>query len=209
MSKIRLLAFLAFLCICIIPINASAAVLFNQTEAITVTRGFTSQNDNPDGAAPNQSTYIADDFVNAAPWQISSIFIPGAFWANTSFITVTYLTWAIYADNAGVPAGYPELGPAPYWTLTLPPADGQIDYSTGSDGNESNVTLNLSTPVTIPVPTAPATCWWLVFYPEASYGPAENATGWGRRASDDVTNTRVALKINPGGGWVDWGRTQS
>jgi hypothetical protein len=200
--------FLILLGMIVLPFCTSAAVLFDQPLSSTNVNPYTSQYDNPPGD-PNQSIYIADDFSNADTWDISTIVIPGALWAGTSLISTTSLHWAIYADSAGVPAGYPGGGAAPLWSISLAPTADKITLSdSGSD-----VTLNLL------AGTTPATAirltpnkYWLVFYPEASY----NVVGWGRQPSDVAiaVSDSVAKVINPGGGfswgaanpntWIDW-----
>ena len=153
---------------------------------------------------PDYSSFLADDFVNPNPWSISTIFVPGDGWNGFSTLfNATALTWQIYADNAGVPAGDPSGGGnPPVWTLTLPPTDPQVVISTGTPGGyPSNTTLNLAAPLTLP-----AGHWWLVFYPTLNFG----AYGQYGRQPADTTNGYVGQFINPGGGfgygtvWQDW-----
>ncbi len=156
------------------------------------------------GDYPAYSSFLADDFVNADPWAISTIFVPGEGWSGfTTLLNATALTWQIYADNgAGFPDGDPSGGGnPPVWTLTLPPNDPQVVITNGSGGMPSNTTLNLATPVVVPPGT-----WWLVFYPTMDFSVGGQ---YGRQPAD-TTNGYMGKFINPGGGfgygttWQDW-----
>jgi PKD repeat protein/N-acetylneuraminic acid mutarotase len=159
------------------------------------------------GDFPTFSSFLADDFVNADPWAISTIFIPGDGWNGfTTIMSATALTWQIYADSPitpGIPAGDPSGGgDAPVWTLTLTPDDPLVTVTTGTLGYPSNTTLNLAAPVVLPPGH-----WWLVFYPTGDFATFGQ---FGRQAAD-TTNGYTGQIINPGGGfgigtaWQDWG----
>jgi len=180
------------------PVNPNA-VLWDQPVSAANQAAYVDQ-DFPD--FPAFSSFLADDFVNSGPWTINTIFIPGDFWnLATTFMNATSLHWAIYADNAGVPAGYPTGGAPPLWSIALPPTDPQITYSTGTGGYPSNTTLNLTTPVVLPPGH-----YWLMFYPTMGFGAAGQ---YGRQPAD-TTNGYVGQLINPGGGfglgtsWQNW-----
>ncbi|HNS52822.1 MAG TPA: hypothetical protein PKO09_16780 [Anaerolineae bacterium] len=151
---------------------------------------------------PTYSSFLADDFVNGEPWDIDTIFVPGDGWNGfSSLLNATSLTWQIYADNGGVPAGDPSSGGA-VWSLTLAPADAQVTITNGSSGLPSNTLLSLATPVTVPAGT-----WWLVFYPTLNFG---NYGQHGRQPADTL-NGYYGQFINPGGAfgygtvWQAWG----
>ena len=152
---------------------------------------------------PAYSSYLADDFVNADPWNITRIFVPGNGWNGfTTLANAVSLVWAIYADSGGVPDGDPSGGGnPPVWTIALPPDDPQVALSNGTGGMPSNVTLNLAVPARLP-----AGHWWLVFYPVMSFGTGGQ---YGRQPAD-TTNGYIAQFINPGGGfgygtsWQNW-----
>jgi hypothetical protein len=129
--------------------------------------------------------------------------VPGSGWNGFSTLTAaTALNWRIYADNGGVPDGNPAGGGnAPFWSISVPPADGQVTITTGFGGYPSNARINLATPVNLPPGT-----WWLVFFPTLDF-----ATGgqYGTQPAD-TTNGATTQFINPGGGfgygteWQAW-----
>ncbi len=183
------------------PLARPEAVLWDQPLS-TVNQGAWVDQDFPD--VPASSSFLADDFVNAAYWEINTIYLPGDGWNGfTTLLNATGLTWQFYADCAGVPCGDPSGGGSPpQWTLTLPPNDPQVVLSNGVPGGlPSDTTLNLAAPIILPPGH-----WWLVFYPTmnyASYGQ------YGRQASD-TTNGYTGQFINPGDGfgygtaWQNW-----
>ncbi len=153
---------------------------------------------------PDYSSFLADDFVNADPWQIESIFVPGNGWNGfTTLLNATALTWQIYADDGtGFPDGDPSGGGnPPVWTLTLAPTDTQVIITNGSGGMPSDTKLTLAAPFTLPPGH-----WWLVFYPTMAF---DTGGQYGRQPAD-TTNGYWGKFINPGGGfglgteWQDW-----
>jgi|WetSurMetagenome_2_1015567.scaffolds.fasta_scaffold03881_2 hypothetical protein len=151
----------------------------------------------PDNAS--LTSYIADDFTNAVPWTISTIYVPMI--ASTSIANATSLTWSIYPVSGPTPPGYPGSGPAPTWTLTLPPSDPQISIAIDPFyGTPGDVTLNLTSPFVLP-----AGNWWFECSPTmnlGSFGPVY----W---QSSLTSNGSIAQWDNVGGGfgvgtgWVD------
>ena len=146
-------------------------------------------------------SYLADDFVNADPWDVYTIFVPGNGWNGfSSLMSAESLTWAIFADNAGIPDGDPRSGGA-VWSITLPPTDPQVTITVGSGGMPSNATLNLVEPVSVPDGH-----WWLVFYPSLAF----SGGGQFGRQPADTANGYTGQFINPGGAfgygnaWQDW-----
>ncbi len=178
----------------------SCSSVWDQPLSTVSTNAYVDQ-DFPD--APTSSSYLADDFTNTAPWTINELSIPGYGWnAFTTLMNATSLNWAIYADSAGIPAGYPGDGvTTPQWSLSLPPGDASIVLSNGSGGSPSNVDVTLSAP-----PTIPAGTWWLIFWPVMSF----STDGQYGRQPSDTTNGYMTKFINPGGGfgygtaWQDW-----
>ena len=179
--------------------STPAGVLWNQPLSTVNVAAYVDQ-EFPD--SPSYSSFLADDFSNLSTWQISTIFVPGDGWNGfSSLLNATALTWQIYADNGGVPAGHPG-GGAPYWSLTLLPTDSRVTLGYGTPGGFlSNTTLNLSSPISLP-----AGHWWLVFYPTMLF----SSDGQYGRQPADTTNLGIGEFINPGGGfgygtnWQAW-----
>ena len=172
-----------------VPQSAPASVLWNQPAD---TLWFYVAQVMPD--VPGNNTYVADDFSNAAPWMISTIYLPG-FAQGGSLVPAISMTWSIYPATAPTPPGYPGAGAAPYWTLTLPLPDPQVSVTPGS--YPSDVTLNLATPIYLPPGT-----WWFEFVPTMP-----SVGGFWYWGSSTTTNGFQAEVINPGGGWgmgTDW-----
>jgi hypothetical protein len=169
--------------------EAVNAILLDQPLSATNTNAYVDQEFSD---FPTYSSYLADDFVvPAGGWQISAIFVPGSGWNGfTTILNATMLHVEIYADAAGLPAGYPG-GAAPVWALAAAPTDTQFTITAGSNGYPSNV---LVTPTVQPTLT-PGT-YWLVFYPSMAF-----TSGQYGRQNADTTNGAATLFINPGGGF--------
>jgi hypothetical protein len=152
--------------------------------------------------------FLADDFTNTAFWVIKTIYVPGDSWNGSPPLTcATSLNFYIYTNSSGVPSGYPDGGlgglGSPVWSLSVLPSDPQVTLSLGVGGYLTVVTLNLTTPIALPTGT-----YWLVFYPEMSFGSCGQ---YGRQVSD-TTNGYQGKWINPGDGfglgatsWTDMG----
>ena len=177
------------------------AVLWDQPGSIDNTTAYANQDfylttDNC------SDIWIADDFSNTRNWEIKKIFVPGDTYNSGCNLTSAYsLSFQIWADNSGVPAGYPDGGSggsgSPVWSLTVSPSDPQITLSEGAGESgthyDTNVTLDLATSVNLPPGT-----YWLVFSPELDN---ENYGQYGRHVSCS-TNGYDAQIINPGGCWL-------
>ena len=180
-----------------LPSFVSAMVLWDQPLSIVNTYPYYSNKFVPSNES---DTFIADDFVNTQTWEISTIFVPGSFWARygnqSSLGNANALNWRIYADDNGKPDGDPSgNGNAPLWSLRLLPPFSDDDYQAtitrGSDTYKSDVTLNLTTPLSLA-----AGHYWLIFYPELEYYAYG---GYGRQPADTINNA-VSQFIEPGGG---------
>lgn len=172
----------------------SATVLWDQPVGASVV-GVASQKFDPPNAALD--IFAADDFMNAVPWNISTIYVPGT---GADLSNAASLNWALYADAGGVPAGDPYGGgAAPVWSLSLPPADPQVTLS----GSNAAATLTLNVPVALPPGS-----YWLIFYPDLDF--TSFGQWWWYRS--DTTNLYLAQIINPPGGWgfgASWASVQS
>jgi hypothetical protein len=108
--------------------------------------------------AGNQAQFSADDFVVTQPTQITSLFTQGFVVSGVALTTAAVnLTWSIYPDAGGFPAGNPQTNPAAaVWTYTSTPTGAGVTVVGSSD-----ISLNLTAAgqnVTLP----PGRYWLLV-----------------------------------------------
>jgi len=184
-----------------VGITVNPDVLWDQPLSIVNTTAYVNQ-DFPD--YPSSSSFLADDFVVDALWQVDGFYIPGDGWNGFStLLNASQLTFMIYADNMGVPAGDPTgRGNPPVWALSISPTDPHLTISTGWSGYPSNVQLDLDSPIPLPVGH-----YWFIFYPTMVFNPYGQ---YGRQPSD-TTNGYTGQFVNPGNGfelgteWQSWG----
>jgi hypothetical protein len=167
------------------------ALLWSQPPSATNTNPYANQDF--EASLDDFDVFLADDFSTDRAWYIDTIFVPGGtFHSGCNVGCADAFTWQIYADAGGVPDGDPRGGGnPPLWSMTLAPADPQVSISFGSGGWLSDITLNLSAPLSL----TPGT-WWLVFYPSLDLGGC--GCQYGRHVAD-TANGYVAQMINPGG----------
>ena len=152
------------------------------------------------GDFPALSAYLADDFVVDESWLLDNIFIPGAgFDGFTSLANARGLTWQIFKDVNGFPAGDPQSDSQDaMWTLNLKPDDPGVTLTMGKNNTISSVMLTLPSPLELPVGR-----YWLVFFPTTDY----STDGMFGLLPSDTLNGEVAKFINPSGAWdlgEDW-----
>jgi len=195
LKKKSLLVLLALFFVLVLPFYVSAqTTLIEQAVSATNQHPYFSNMFVPSNTS---DTFLADDFVNDKIWDISTIFIPGDFWARegaaSTLANAAGLHWKIYEDASGKPDGYPgDAVTTPFWELDILPTDPRISLANGTDGFASNITLDLSaTPIRVPPGT-----YWLIFYPELDF---DLYGAYGRQPSD-TENNAVAQFIEPGGG---------
>lgn len=99
--------------------STAPGILLNTT-GTTTGSGFRSTRYLDPTVALNTAQYSADDFVLTQTTQISSLFVEGFTLVLPPLATVSpTLTWSIYPDAAGLPAGNPSSAPgAAVWTYT-------------------------------------------------------------------------------------------
>jgi len=118
----------------------------------------------PDYSPPGGG-YSADDFRNACPWNIESIFVDG--WPMpflAGLFTANSLNWAIYPDAGGVPGGYPGAG-GELWSYSCLPSAPEV---TLSGTNNTDITLDILKAQGAPLYLLPGT-YWLCFYPDLDF----------------------------------------
>ncbi|MEJ2212172.1 MAG: hypothetical protein P8129_24540 [Anaerolineae bacterium] len=106
----------------------------------------------------SQGLYAADDFVvESAVWDLAVIFVDG--WVPDGSLEgdATALTWYLYPDDGGVPAGHPGDGTELWKYVTTPddPAVTLVNYAPQ---------LDLVAATGAPLPLRPG-AYWLVFFP--------------------------------------------
>jgi len=143
--------------------------------------------------------YSADDFSNANPWNILSIFVPGYSYDPPSLSAADSLHWLIYPDVGGVPAGYPGAG-GELWSYSCKPGDPEVTISGTSS---EDVTLDILMAQGAPLHLPPGT-YWLCFYPTLDFG-LYGQWWW---ETSGTTNLAVARFLDPtdyfSSGWTDW-----
>ena len=117
--------------------------LVNTTGTVTGS-GFRSTSYTDPATAGNQAQFSADDFVVTQSTQITSLFVEGFTLVAPPLSTVSpNLTWSIYPDAGGLPAGNPRSAPgAAVWTYTAGATSAGV--TTVSDANGDNISLNLT-----------------------------------------------------------------
>jgi subtilisin family serine protease len=115
-------------------------ILFNTT-GTTTGSGFRSTRYLDPAVALNNAQYAADDFVLTQTTQISSLFVEGFTLVLPPLATVSpTLTWSIYPDAAGLPAGNPSTAPgAAVWTYTAGSTSAGV-----TAGLDDSILLNLA-----------------------------------------------------------------
>jgi subtilisin family serine protease len=143
--------------------------------------------------------YAADDFVLLGDVEIEEIFADGFF--NTgSLAEANALSWFIYPDDGGAPAGHPEDGQdAHVWTYSTPP-DG-----TGVTVTDNDITLDVVA-ATGSAATLEAGTYWLTVFPDIDGPCCSGATRW--NWNQGTPQLEEAHLIDPGNlfgaGLSDW-----
>ena len=107
----------------------------------------------------NGGTYSAADFKVSFNTQVTEIYTPG-FINGANLDDATQLTWFVYADDGGEPAGQPEDGGGTeFWTFSTTPT------ATGVDVSDDAITLDLLAAGAPALDLTPGT-YWLVVFPD-------------------------------------------
>ncbi len=122
--------------------GTAPGVLVNTT-GTTTGSGFRSTRYTDPATAGSQAQFVADDFLLTQPTQISSLFVEGFTLVAPPLSTVSpTLTWSLYPDASGLPAGNPVTAPgAAVWTYTAGATSTGV--TTISDAVGDNILLNL------------------------------------------------------------------
>lgn len=114
--------------------GAGAQALVDATSQ-GVASGFRNTVYTDPATAGSQAQFAADDFELTQATQITSVFTQGFVVSGTALTTAaTNITWSIYPDASGVPAGNPQSNPgAASWTYTTTPAAAGVTTVGSSD----------------------------------------------------------------------------
>jgi subtilisin family serine protease len=161
-----------------------------------VASGFRSTIYTDPATAGSQAQFAADDFVITQNTQITTLFAQG-FTVSNALITAaaTNLTFSIYPDAAGLPAGNPQSNPAAaVWTYTTTPVGAGVTTVGSSD-----IQLNLVTAgqnVNLP----PGRYWVVV----NTRGTFANRFAWygSNTPSGNAGFASITVATNGTGNWV-------
>ncbi len=134
------------------------------------------------------ANFVADDFDVIQPTQITSLSAEGFVVSGVAFPgAATGLTWSIYPDTAGVPAGNPQSAPgAAVWTYTATPT------ATGVSTAGGFISLNLV--AAGQSVSLPAGKYWLVVNTRGTF-----ANRWAQFASVTGNGSFKAITVNTSG----------
>jgi hypothetical protein len=175
-------------------------ILWNQPLSVSFPDYHIANQDMPDN--PNYTSFIADDFSVDKPVTINTIFMPGGWGGPVNLANASEMSYFIYEDNSGVPAGDPTgSGDPPVWSISLPITDPHLTLYADSRHIPTNMMLELPTSLQL----APGH-YWLIGFPTLIFSPY----GQYGRPQSDTTNGYLAQWINPGNGfgkgtdWIGW-----
>jgi hypothetical protein len=138
--------------------TGTAAQTVVNADSTGVASGFRNTVYTDPATAGSQAQFSADDFVVDQPLQVTNLFVQGFVVSGAALNTAAVnLTWSIYPDAGGFPAGNPQTNPAAaVWTYTSTPTGAGVTTAGSSD-----ISLNLTAAgqnVTLP----PGRYWLLV-----------------------------------------------
>ncbi|HEX4853102.1 S8 family serine peptidase [Arenimonas sp.] len=196
--------------------SGNAATTVYRADRGAVNSGFRNTTYTDPATAGSNAQYNADDFQVAASTQITNLSAEGFVVSNLAFPGAAVdLTWSIYPDAAGVPAGNPATNPgAAVWTYTAAPNAPGVSTAGGF------LSLNLAAAGQNLV--LPPGTYWLVINTRgtfanrwAQFGSATgngsfmsitidlaNAGAWASNASFAGLNMRVTGQVPCGAPWM-------
>ena len=148
-----------------------------------VNSGFRNTVYSDPATAGNNAQFSADDFDLTAPTQISSLSAEGFVVSGAAFpAAATSLTFSIYPDAAGVPAGNPRSAPgAAVFTFTTSPTGAGVSTAGGV------LSLNLGAAG----PVLPAGKYWLVINTSGTF-----ANRWAQFGSATGNGTFMSINVS-------------
>ena len=178
--------------------SGTASGIVTNADNTGIASGFRNTTYTDPATAGSQAQYAADDFVLTESTQITSLFTQGFVVSGAALTTAAVnLTWSIYPDAAGLPAGNPQSNPAAaVWTYTSTPAGTGVTVTAGT---ASSINLNLvaaGQSVTLPPGR-----YWLVSNTRGTF-----ANRWAQYGSNTASGNSgfasITVATNGTGAWV-------
>lgn len=122
--------------------SGTASGIITNTDNTGVASGFRNTTYTDPATAGSAAQYAADDFILTESTQITSILTQGFVVSGAAFPgAAANLTWSIYPDAGGLPAGNPQsAAAAALWTHTTTPVGTGV---TTVSGTTASISLNL------------------------------------------------------------------
>ncbi len=176
-------------------VGVAPAVLRNTT-SVGVGSGFRSTIYTDPAPAGSQAQFAADDLVVTTPTRITQLFVEGFVVSGAALTSAaTNLTWSIYPDAAGLPAGNPQTNPAAaIWTYTATPTAAGVT-TVGS----SSISLNLD--AAGQSVNLPAGRYWVVVNTRGTFA---NRFAWfgSNTVHGNTGSALLTVATNGTGNWV-------
>lgn len=174
--------------------SGSADGVVLNTTGTTTGSGFRSTKYTDPAVALNQAQYASDDFVLTQNTQITSLFVEGFTLVASVLSTVSpTLTWSLYPDAAGLPAGNPSSAPgAAVWTYTAGATSAGVLATSNAVGD--NILLNLV--AAGQNVNLPAGRYWLVVNANSTFA---NRWNWSQTTQTSGFNGVALLTVSTTG----------
>jgi len=158
-----------------------------------VSSGFRSTHYSDPAAAGSQAQYSADDFVVEQPLQLTALSATGFVVSGTALPTAaTSLTWAVYPDANGMPAGNPtSAAGAAVWSYTASPVAAGV--------STANNTIALNLPAAGQSVTLQPGRYWLVV---STRGTFANRFAWYGSNTGNGGFASITIATNGAGAWA-------
>lgn len=161
-----------------------------------VTSGFRATVYTDPATAGSQAQLAADDFVIDQTTQITNLFTQGFVVSNAVLTTAaTNITWSIYPDAGGLPAGNPQTNPAAaVWTFTSTPTGTGVSTVGANDINLNLVAAGQNV-------SLPPGRYWLVVNTRGTFA---NRFAWygSNTASGNTGFASLTVATNGTGAWT-------
>jgi len=175
--------------------SGTASGIVANADNTGVASGFRNITYTDPATAGSQGQYAADDFVLTESTQVTSLFTQGFVVSNAALTTAaTNLTWSIYPDAGGLPAGNPQTAAAAaLWTYTSTPVGAGVAVTSSS--------INLNLPAAGQNVTLPPGRYWLVSNTRGTF-----ANRWAQYGSNTASGNSgfasITIATNGTGSWV-------